>query len=232
MTGTIINVLAVAGGGMLGLVLGDRIPARVRSTLLHAIGVFTLLLGADMSLGSQSPITVLLSLVLGGATGEALRLEERLRAWSERGEAWLASRARSAAGSDIGRGLITASLVFCAGPMTILGSLQDGLTGDYTTLAVKSVMDGVTSMAFASALGAGVPAAAAVVLLVQGSLSLSAAALKPLLTAGVVAEVSATGGALIVAIGLGILNVVQIKTVNLLPALAFAPLLSHLLPLP
>ncbi len=229
MTGTFINVATVLAGGTLGTLLGDRIPRRIRDTLLNAIGVFTIIIGIDMALGLDNPLVLLVSLVLGGAIGEVLQLEERVTAAAQRCEAWLAVRTGRAKIGDVTRGLVTASLVFCAGPMTILGSIQDGLTGNYTTLAVKAVLDGVTSVAFASALGVGVPLAAAVVLLVQGSLSLGASLLKPLLTANVVAQISAVGGILIVAIGLGILELKRMRVLNLLPALLLAPVLSLLI---
>ncbi|HEX9016678.1 MAG TPA: DUF554 domain-containing protein [Chloroflexota bacterium] len=130
-------------------------------------------------------------------------------------------------GSLISKGFVTASLIFCVGPMTILGSFQDGLTGVFSTLAVKSLLDGFTAMALASSLGWGVVISAATVLLYQGGLTLSAAWAKPFLTDPMIAEMTATGGLLIVGIGFNILGIVRIRVASMLPALVLAPALTR-----
>lgn len=191
-----------------------------------------------MALGTQSAIIVLASVALGGILGEAARIDDGLTAFGD----WVESRfkgrgARSSnAGADRARvdeeggflfskGFVTASLVFCVGPMTILGSFQDGLTGVYDTLAVKSVLDGITALALASSLGWGVVFSSLVILTYQGALTLGAVWARPLLSQPVVVEMTAAGGLLIVGIGLNILGIARIRVANMLPALAIAPVL-------
>ena len=194
-----------------------------------------------MALGTQSAIIVLASVALGGVLGEAARIDDGLTAFGRWVESRLAGRgARSApAGPDravvdeeggllFSKGFVTASLVFCVGPMTILGSFQDGLTGVYDTLAVKSVLDGITALALASSLGWGVVFSSLVILTYQGALTLGAVWARPLLSQPVVAEMTAAGGLLIVGIGLNILGIARIRVANMLPALAIAPALVAL----
>lgn len=138
------------------------------------------------------------------------------------------SEAAGAARSNFSRGMVTASLVFCVGPMTILGSLQDGLTGDFTLLAIKSMMDGFASLAFASAMGVGVVFSAIVILIYQGALTLSAAWVRPLLTEPMINEMSAVGGLLILGIGITVLDIKRLPIANLLPAIFIAPVLVFL----
>jgi len=256
MTGTLLNVATVLAGGSVGALAGERLPERFRQTVMQAIGLMTLLIGFQMALGTKSAIIVLGSVVLGAVAGEAIRIDDGLTAfgnWVEarvRGRGSGASRrtpdarpltpgTRSGAvpatsmagdaekgGSLFSKGFVTASLIFCVGPMTILGSFQDGLTGVYSTLAVKSVLDGFTALALASSLGWGVVLSSGVVLLYQGALTLGANWAKPFLSDPIINEMTAAGGLLIVGIGLNILGVVRIRVANMLPALLFAPVLT------
>ncbi|MGD2105859.1 MAG: DUF554 domain-containing protein, partial [Anaerolineae bacterium] len=165
-TGTIINVLTVLVGGMLGTLLGNRLPERMRETIMHAVGLLTLVIGFQLSLETGNILIVLGSLLLGGLVGELLSIEKRIddigrwlerrTATQERSGGEVATSSSTKATTPFSHAFLTASLVFCVGPMTILGSIQDGLTGDYTLLAVKSTMDGFSSLAFASTLGPGV----------------------------------------------------------------------------
>ena len=228
MTGTIINVITVLTGGTLGLLFGARLPDRVRETVVGALGLFTVALGVQMFLKTENPILVLGSLLIGGILGEWWHIEEGLRrfgAWLEQrftpGEAEVDPQA-----SRFVRGFLTASLLFCVGPMTILGSIQDGLTGDYSLLAVKSVMDGFAALAFASTLGPGVLFAALTVLLYQGGLSLSAAQLHSVVTDAMMNEMTAAGGVIMLALAVSsLLEIKSFRSGNLLPALLIAPLL-------
>ncbi len=229
MTGTWINIVTVLVGGTLGLFFGARLPERARQTVFHGLGVFTLLLGGRMFAASQNAIVVLLGLLLGGLLGEWLRIEDGLRGLG----AWFEARFTSGAAASDGssrfvRGFLTASLLFCVGPMTILGSIQDGLTGNYEVLATKAVMDGFAALAFASTLGVGVLFSAVVVLVYQGGLSLLAAQLQGVFTEAMLAELNGAGGVLLVALALSsLLELKRIRVGNLLPALLVAPLLAH-----
>ena len=226
MTGTWINIAAVLVGGGVGLFFGQRVPSRIRSTIFHAIGMFTLLLGVRMFLASQNPLYVLGGLLLGGGVGEFLRIEDRLASLG----AWFERRWRQPAQeSRFVEGFLAASLLFCVGPMTIIGSLQDGLTGDYQILATKAMMDGFSALAFAATMGVGVLFSTVVILVYQGGLTLFAAALQPWVTEAMMAELTAAGGVLLA--GLAVSSLLELKPLrvgNWLPALLFAPLLVAL----
>jgi len=234
-TGTVINVLAVLLGGTLGTLLGNRLPERMRETIMHALGLLTIVIGFQLSLETANILIVLGSLLLGGLLGEVLRIEravDQVGRWLERRTGAEDPSEGEARPDDASRGattfsyaFLTASLVFCVGPMTIMGSIQDGLTGDYTLLAVKSTMDGFASLAFASTLGPGVIFSALTVLVYQGTLTLGAGWAEAVLTDPMVAEMTATGGVLMLALGLGMLQIKKIRTGNLLPAIAIAPVI-------
>ena len=229
MTGTLINVATVLTGGTLGLFFGARLPNRVRKTVVGALGLFTVALGVQMFLRSRNSIFVLISLLVGGILGEWWHIEERLRRFGAWLEARFAPAEANPQGSRFVRGFLTASLVFCVGPMTILGSIQDGLTGDYSLLAVKSVMDGFAALAFASSFGPGVLFAALTVLLYQGSLSLGAAQLHSVATEAMMDEMTAAGGVILLALAVSsLLEIKPLRSGNLLPALVVAPLLVAL----
>ncbi|HUV89052.1 MAG TPA: DUF554 domain-containing protein [Anaerolineae bacterium] len=233
--GTLLNVVTVLVGGTLGTLLGARLPERMRETIMHGLGLLTLVIGVQLSFKTGNILIVLGSLLVGGLVGEWLRIEDRLNQVGR----WLEDRtaANRKNGSDrppaeahtgvsrFSRAFLTASLVFCVGPMTILGSIQDGLTGDYTLLAVKATLDGFAALAFASTLGPGVLFAALTVLIYQGALTLGARWASVLLTDPMIAEMAATGGVLMLALGLGLLEIKHIRAGNLLPALIVAPLI-------
>ena len=194
---------------------------------MAGIGLTTLLIGMQMALKTQHLLIVLASIAIGAIVGELLGIEaglERLGGWLE---ARLGSISRAGAGkssaANFTRAYVTASLIFCVGPMTIVGSIQDGLTGDYQTLAVKSMLDWFTGLAFASTLGIGVAFSGVTVLLYQGLLTLGAGWLKSVLSDAMVTEMTATGGLLILGIGFRLLEIKQIRVANLLPALVLAP---------
>ncbi len=229
MVGTILNVITVLVGGALGLLFGARIPERMRHTIVAGLGLFTLAIGARLSFESSNSILILLSLLVGGVLGELMIIEDRLEAMG----AWLQERfAANAKGGKamFVRGFLTASLLFCIGPMTILGSIQDGLSGDYELLAIKSILDGFAGMVFASSLGMGVLFSAVVVLIYQGGLSLLAQQANSLLSAEMITEMTAVGGILLLGIAVSsLLEIKKIRVGNFLPALVIAPLLVALL---
>ncbi len=237
MTGTILNVATVLVGSVLGTVLGNRLPEKVRETVVHGLGLTTLVIGLSLALKTQNILIALASILLGGISGELLGIEaalERLGRWLEARSSRLklpgsaATADSTSRTANFVRGFLTASLLFCVGPMTIMGSIQDGLTGDFTLLAIKSTMDGFAALAFASSLGWGVMFSALTVLVYQGGITLGAGWLKAALTDPMINEMTAVGGILMLGIGLGLLEVKRIRVGNLLPALFIAPLIVAL----
>jgi uncharacterized membrane protein YqgA involved in biofilm formation len=231
MTGTLINVIAILIGGTLGTLLGSRLPDRIRQTVMVGMGLFVLAIGLQMFLKTANSLVVLASLVVGIILGEWWQIEEGIR-WLGR---ILERRLMPQNGSQeehqarqerFVRGFFTASLLFCVGPIAILGSIQDGLTGNFQLLAVKSVLDGFASIAFASSLGIGVLFSALPLLCYQGGISLAATQIQPFFSNPMMIEMTATGGILLMAIAISsLLEIKPIRTGNLLPALIIAPLL-------
>lgn len=234
MTGTLINVGTVLAGTVLGILLGSRLPERVRETVMHSLGLVTLLVGVAQGLEAFRPpltdltrgavLIVLGSVLVGGVIGELLRIERGL---DRVGELLKARFGRGQA--RFTEGFVVASLVFCVGPLTIVGSIQNGLTGDYQLLAIKSLLDAFAALAFASALGWGVGFSALTVLVYQGALSLSATAAAGAFSESMIAAMSAVGGVMILGIGLRLLDLRQVRVANLLPALVLAPTVVALL---
>lgn len=215
------------------MLFGARFPERVRKTIIAGLGLFTAAIGIQMFLQTENAIIVLGSLVIGGLLGELGRIEEGLHNMG----AFLEKRFSPSDGevdhnNRFIRGFVTASLVFCVGPMTILGSIQDGLTGDYRLLAIKSVLDGFAALAFASTLGVGVLFSTLVILTYQGGLSLLATQAQKLITPAMMNEMTAVGGLLL--LGIAISSLWEIKSIRLgsfLPALLVAPLIVAILAL-
>ena len=224
MTGTIINIIAVLLGGGLGTLLGDRLPQRMRETVMHGIGLVTLVVGVHLTLQTQNILIVMGSVLVGAVLGEWWQISAGLERASEWLQQRVARRLSERSLAHFTEGFVTASLVFCVGPMTILGAIQDGLTGDFSLLAIKSVLDGFAALAFASTLGIGVLFSILTLLIYQGGITLLAGLAEQALTAPMIAEMSATGGVLILAIGLLLLDLKRIRVANLLPALLIAPL--------
>jgi uncharacterized protein len=218
----------VLAGTALGTLIGDRLPQRIRETVFHSLGLVTILIGVDSGLEAFRPtlaeltraslVIVMGSVLVGGIIGEALRIEGGLNRLGD------ALKARFAQGqAHFTEGFVIASLVFCVGPFTVLGSIEDGLTGDYRLLAIKSLLDGFAAVAFASALGWGVGFSALTVLLYQGALTLSASWAAGVFSEPMVAALTAAGGILIIGIGLRLLELREVRVANLLPALVLAP---------
>ena len=223
MTGTIVNAGAILVGGLIGLAAAGRIPERVKTILMQALGLSTLIIGLQMALSAREVIPIVSSLLLGALTGELLRIEDGL----ERIGHWLKKRARSDSSTFV-TGFVTTSLLYCTGAMVVVGAIQDGTTGNATTLFIKAMLDGVASIAFASTLGIGVLFSAASVLLLQGSITLLSSNLAFLQQPTVLGSITSTGGLLIVAIAINLLNIAKIRIGNLLPALLYAVLIALL----
>lgn len=221
MRGTLVNVVAVLVGSGIGLAVGNRLPDRLQRIITTGLGLSTLLIGVQMALKVQNMLVVIASMVIGGIVGELMGIEAAL----ERAGEWLKVRARSESGTFV-TGYVTASLVFCVGPMTIVGSIQEGLSGNPEIIYTKSMLDGAASVAFASSLGIGVSFAAVTVLVLQGALTLLGTQLAFLLRPDILNELTATGGLLILAIGLMLLDVKRLPVANVLPALVVAVLLT------
>jgi uncharacterized membrane protein YqgA involved in biofilm formation len=224
MTGTFLNVGTVLAGTLVGWLVGARLPRSVHDRVLAGLGLVTLVIGVDLALAwrDTSPLYVLGGVLLGGLVGEALRIEDRVAALGDRLQAW-SSRGRPH--STVSEAFFTASLLFCVGPLTVVGSIQDGLTGDYEALATKALLDGFASIALAASLGPGVAFAAVTILVVQGGITLAAGLFADILAEGsdALAALTSAGGVLIIGISLKLLSVKDVKVGNFLPALVIAP---------
>jgi uncharacterized protein len=225
LTGTFINVGAILLGTAIGLLLGHRLPAGMQERVMMGLGLVTLVLGIDNALSwrDTSPLIVFGAVLLGGLVGEWIGIERRL---GQLGDAVQARVSRGGA-SRVSEAFVTASLLFCIGPLTVVGSIQDGLTGNYQTLASKAMLDGFASIAFAAALGWGVALAAVTVLVVQGGLTLAAGLFEHVLGEGTeaLAALVSAGGVLIIGISLKLLSVKDVRVGNYLPALVLAPVI-------
>lgn len=225
--GTFINVGAIIAGGAIGATVGGRLPDRIRLSVMHGLGLVTALVGVQLAMETKNILIVLGAVLSGGILGELLHLHEGLDRFGRFLQTALARKQHSL----FGQGFVTASLVFCIGPMAVIGSIQDGLAGDFRLLAIKSTLDGFASIAFAATLGWGVACSALSILLYQGSITLFATTLSRVLTDPMISEMTATGGLIIVGISLKLLELKDMRLASLLPALAIAPLLTALVPL-
>jgi uncharacterized protein len=221
--GFILNIVTVLIGTALGVALGNRLPERVRETVLNGLGLATVGYAvlsivdamANQQNGAVKFLVILFSIVLGGIAGEALGLDAALARCG-------ASTADSAA--RFVRGYVSASLLFCVGPMTFLGSIQDGLRGDMGLIGIKSALDLFAALAYSASLGIGVGFSVITIFIIQGGLTAGASAAQGLFTPTMVAVLSATGALLVLGIGLSLLEIKKIRLANFLPALLFAPL--------
>jgi len=232
MTGTFINVAAILIGGMIGLIFGARIPEKFKNTVIAGMGLFTTALGLQMFFKTENSLIVLGALIIGALLGEWIGIEDGLQSFGQMLEKRFSRDAETGSSSKFVRGFMVSSLLFCIGPIAILGSIQDGLTGDYKLLAVKSTLDGFASIAFASTLGVGVLFSSLIILIYQGGVSLLANQLNAIVTDPMMAEMTATGG--VILMGVAFSNLLELKKIrvgNFLPALAIAPLIVWILSL-
>lgn len=235
LTGTLINVAAVIVGTLVGLAVGARMPARMQTSLTTGLGLFVVLIGLSMGLRiftdpTAQPgddLAVMGAVLVGVAIGELLRLHDGLEwigAWFQR-RLGGGDRARP---SRVAEGFVTASLVFCVGPLTILGSLDNGLSGDVQLLAIKSMLDGVASIAFAAALGPGVALSALTVLTVQGGIAGAAFLLRDVMDEATILAVTAAGGVILLGVAVRLLELKPVRVASFLPALVLAPIFIRL----
>jgi uncharacterized membrane protein YqgA involved in biofilm formation len=242
--GTAVNVTTILLGSVIGVVVGHRLAQRTRDVVTDGLGLVTLLIAAasaaaifdpawSAAVGDSAPLLIVLgALLVGGITGSVLGIEDRLEAFG----AWLQARLQARSGGREGtadrqrfvEGFVSASLVFCVGPLTVLGSINDGLGNGADQLFLKAALDGFASVAFAASLGWGVAASALSVLVVQGSLTVLGAGLGSVLPDAHLAALTTTGGLMLVGVALRLLKIKQLPVGDLLPGLVFAPVLTQL----
>lgn len=239
LTGTIINALAVLTGSMAGLLLkwlaahfSSKLPAgsaalgqRLQDIIMNGVALCVLYIGISGALKGNNTLIAILSMVAGAIMGELLNLDRRMQALGGWVQKKTARFSQGEGGTSVSEGFVTASLLFCVGAMSIVGALENGLTGNYETLQAKSLLDGISSIVFASSLGIGVAFSAVALFLYQGVISLLASVLSPFLGDAVIAEMTCVGSLLIVALSLNMLGLTKIKVMNLVPAIFFPILL-------
>ena len=221
MLGTIVNTLTIVVGSLLGVLLRKGLPERLRNVVMQGLGLCVILIGLRGAIKTENEMIVILSVVLGGVLGALIGIEKGLDAFGARVQARFQ---KMGGGSDIGKGFVTATLIFCVGSMAIVGSMDAGLRGDYATLLAKSVLDGVTSLILASTLGIGVILSAVAVFVYQGAITLLSQLIAPLFTDRVILEMSAVGGLLSMGIGINMLHEKHLPVGDLLPAIFLPPL--------
>ena len=233
MTGTILNAVVIIIGGLLGLFFGQLLSEKSRETIIIGLGLFTIGISVNMFLKTSNSLIVLGGLLIGGLLGEYLQIETRLNQLGGRLEKLFNGKINTpSSGNHFVRGFMTSSVLFCIGPLAILGAIQDGLIGDYQLLAIKSVMDGFAAFALSSTRGVGVLFSAIIVFLYQGGFSLLAVQLQGVMSQVMIDEMTATGGLLL--IGLAISSLLEIKPIrvgNFLPSLVISPLIVYILSL-
>ena len=224
MIGTIVNALAIVIGGMVGTLLGHRFPDKLKRTVIQGLGLTVLLVGMQMAIKSENILMVILSIVIGGIIGELIDIEEYLHKLGR----WIESKFKTGNGNgDIAAAFVRTSLIYCVGAMAIMGAIQDGLNHDPSTLIAKGMIDGFSAIAFAATMGFGVVLSAAPVFIYQGTLTIAASWVQALMTPPIIAEMMATGGLLIMGIGLNIMEITKIKVGNLLPSIFVAIILTY-----
>lgn len=226
MTGTFINVCAIIAGTAIGSTAGPRLPARIRRNVLYGIGLVVILMGFQMAVLTKNILVVLGAILIGGIIGEFLRIDDRLEQLGQ----FIQARLAKGSEQSIGEGFVTASLIFCVGPMAILGSISDGLNGDYSLLSIKAIMDGFASIAFGASLGWGVGLSAVPILAYQGGITLFAGVLPSILNDAMINEMTATGGLIIIGLGIKLLDLKDLPLANFVPAIAVAPAILALTP--
>lgn len=221
MTGTLVNFLAIIAGGLVGIFFKNRLSAKIQLTIIQGLSLVVILIGLQMALQTDNLLILLFSLVGGGISGELLKIENRLAKLGEK-----IKKDFRQDNSLFVQGFVQASLVFCVGAMAVMGAIQDGINHDPTILYNKAVLDGIAAVAFSASLGMGVIFSAIPVLVYQGGITILASWVEQFLTQAMITQMTATGGLLIIALGLNMLKITTIRVGNLLPALLLAILLS------
>lgn len=222
-TGTLVNAAAIIAGSAVGLVFKGGIPEKVNDTLIKGLGLCVIFIGISGALKGNDMLVLIVSIALGGIIGELIDIDSRLKEFGDNLEKKLKGK-----GGRVSEAFVTSSLLFCVGAMAIVGALESGLTGNHEKLFTKSMLDGISSIIFASSLGVGVIFSAAAVFVYQGIITLGASALKGVLVTSVINDMTAVGSILIIGIGLNMLGSSKVKTANFLPAI-FLPILYYLI---
>ena len=222
MLGTIVNTVAVIIGAAIGMLLKKGLPEKLSDTMMKGLGLCTLYLGISGSLKGENSLILIISMVVGALIGEGIDLDAKLNQFGT----WLENKFKSKEGGkvSIAEGFVSASLLFCVGGMTIVGSLQSGLQGNHEMLFNKSMLDFVAAIIFASSMGVGVMLSAAFVFVYQGAITLAAQWVAPFLTDTIIAEMTCAGSVIIIGIGLNLLGITKLKVMNYVPAI-FIPIL-------
>jgi hypothetical protein len=223
LLGTIINIATIIAGSITGYVFHSRLPQKILKIVFQGIGLFTIYIGIDMSMKTNSFIILVFSMILGAACGEWIDIEKYINRFSE----WVKTKVKSD-NESFSEGMITAFLLFCMGSMTILGAFEEGTKGNSDLLIAKSLMDGFGSLALASALGIGVLFSIIPLFIFQGGLTLLAFWLGNLMPDPVINEMTAVGGLMLIGLGFSIMDIKKIKIINMLPALVFSIILAYL----
>ncbi|QGU96194.1 DUF554 family protein [Clostridium bovifaecis] len=228
MLGTVVNSLAIIGGSLIGMMVKGGLSEKVSKTVMDGLALCVLFIGVSNIIGisekldSNGFLVVIISIVIGGGLGENIDIDKRIESLGKNIEVKLKGK-----GGQVAEGFVTSSLLFCIGAMAIIGSLESGLAGSHKTLFAKSVLDGISSIVFASSLGIGVMISAISVFLYQGLITIGATFLKAVLIEGVITNMTAVGGLLIIALSLNMLGTAKIKVANLLPAI-FLPIIYQI----
>ena len=219
MIAVFVNAATVILGSLLGILLHKRLKEEHTKTVVACMGICTMVIGMTGAIATSNILIVILCLVAGTVIGQLLKLEQRMDGAGD----WLKARVAKKSGSRFTEGFVTASLLFCVGSMSIMGSFDAGLRGNYDIIFAKSVMDGIMSVTFAATMGIGVVFAAVTVIIYQGALTLLAGVMEPVLTQSVITEMSAVGGVMLIATGMNIIGLTKerIQVGNMLPALIF-----------
>ena len=231
LTGTIVNALAILAGSAAGLLIkwlagkfsgsligANNLGLRLQDIIMKGVALCVLYIGIDGCLAGENTLAAILSMVLGAVIGELLDLDRRMHTLGDLVQKKTENLIQQDGGASVSEGFVTASLLFCVGAMAIVGALQNGLTGDHTTLFAKSLLDGISAIVFSSSLGIGVAFSAVAVLLYQGLIALMASFISPFLGDAVIAEMTCVGSLLIAALALNMLGITKIKVMNLVPA--------------
>ncbi|OOM79452.1 DUF554 domain-containing protein [Clostridium sp. BL-8] len=229
MLGTIVNSLAIIGGCLIGLIVKGRLTEKISKTIMNGLALCVLYIGIAGALKGQDTLQIIICIAIGALIGEIIDIDNKLSNLGEFIEKKINSKRKDATKEkiSIAEGFVTSSLLFCVGAMAVVGSLQSGLQGNNSTLFAKSILDGVSSIIFASSLGIGVMLSSIAIFIYQGSIALLAGGLSTVLTDSVIANMSAVGSLLIVGLGFNMLGVSKIKVANLLPAI-FLPIVYGL----
>ncbi len=224
MFGTIVNVIAIILGTLIGLFFNKRLPERLIIIVFQAIGLFTLFLGVYMALETTHVFLLILSLVLGAITGELLGLEKSMERFSD----YLKKKFNLVGNPKFSEGLITAFLLYCMGSVTIIGAIEEGMGNKPNLLLIKSMMDGISSIALASTMGAGVAFSVIPLFIYQGGITLFAASIGDYFEEVIVIEITAVGGILLIGLGINILDIKKLHILNMIPALLYVVVLVYL----